>query len=474
MKSNLFQLSATEAIQYIHDGDFTVSEWVNSCMEQIQRLEPVLKAWAYLDPESALRQAAVIDAAIRQAKPVGRLSGAPVGVKDIFNTCDMPTQMGSPLWAGFTPGNDARVVFSLRRADAVIPGKTVTAEFAVHAPGPTTNPHNPDYMAGTSSTGSAVAVASYMVPLALGTQTAGSTIRPASYCGVYGYKPSFGLIPRTGMLKTTDSLDTVGFFARTPDDLGLLFDVIRVHGRDYPICEGALSDPSRQHKPKGKPWRIGLVRGPKWNCAEPYAQQALGAFADELGRLEDMVVEEVVLPESFERAHAMHATIYDRTLAYYFKEECKQRTLISEVMYEIIGRGEQISLENYKRALDQQFQLSTELDHLFCGGYDAFVNLSTGGEAPKGRLAVDRPDNCLVWTLCGVPAINLPVFKGPNHLPFGAQIVARRFNDYRLLQFAHYLRQHGLTPDCTNPRPDAVLEKFAVEPCLVQEGVLAS
>jgi Asp-tRNA(Asn)/Glu-tRNA(Gln) amidotransferase A subunit family amidase len=474
MKSDLFQLSATEALQHVHDGDFTVSEWVNSCLEQIERIEPSLKAWAYLDPESALQQAATIDAAIRREKPVGRLCGAPVGVKDIFNTRDMPTQMGSPLWAGFTPGNDARVVFSLRRADAVIPGKTVTAEFAVHAPGPTTNPHNPEYMAGTSSTGSAVAVASYMVPLALGTQTAGSTIRPASYCGVYGFKPSFGLIPRTGMLKTTDSLDTVGFFARTLDDLGLLFEAIRVRGRDYPISESALGDYSRQYKPRGKPWRIGLVRGPKWNCAEPYARQALCEFAEELGLTEETVVEEVVLPEGFDEAHATHATIYDRTLAYYFREECKQRTLISEVMYEIIGRGEQISLEDYKAALDQQFRLSTELDHLFCGGFDAILNLSTGGEAPKGRLAVDRPDNCLVWTLCGVPAINLPVFQGPNHLPFGAQIVARRFDDYRLLQFAQHLRKNGLTLEGTHPRPDAVLERSTVEPCLVQERILAS
>jgi Asp-tRNA(Asn)/Glu-tRNA(Gln) amidotransferase A subunit family amidase len=268
-------------------------------------------------------------------------------VKDIFNTEDMPTCMGSPIWEGFTPGNDARVIFYLRQADAVIPGKTVTAEFAVHTSGKTVNPHDSRYSPGTSSSGSAAAVASFMVPLAIGTQTAGSIMRPASYCGVHGFKPSFGLIPRTGMLKTTDSLDTVGMFARTPQDLELLFDAIRVHGEDFPMVRKFLEDPARQTK-GSRPWKIALATSSiwVWPHAEKYAQQALLGFASRLSE-NHVIVEEVKLPEDFNTAHEIHGTIYDKTLSYYFKEEFKKRTLISEVMYEIVNRGNRVTVRNW-------------------------------------------------------------------------------------------------------------------------------
>jgi Asp-tRNA(Asn)/Glu-tRNA(Gln) amidotransferase A subunit family amidase len=451
MTVGLQYLSASEAIACIHAGEFRVVDWVQSCLDQIGRVDPAVKAWVYLDPENALCQAGTIDEK-RKAGKVGVLSGTPVGVKDIFNTEDMPTQMGSPIWKDFTPGNDARVVHYLRLADAVFPGKTVTAEFAVHTPGPTLNPHNPEYMAGTSSTGSAVAVASYMVPLAIGTQTAGSTIRPASYVGIYGFKPSFGLLPRTGMLKTTDSLDTVGLFARTVEDLALLFEVMRVRGLDYPFVHAMLDDPSRWQR-DDRPWKVGLIKGPKWDSAEQYAREALLRYAAEMGRLSGAVVEEAVLSETFTLAHRIHATIYDRTLAYYFKEEFKKHKLISGIMYETIERGNRISLDEYKAALEQQNALYRQLDQFFDGGYDVLLNLSTGGEAMEGLNSVDRPDNCLVWTLCGAPAINLPVFAGPNHLPFGAQVVARRYNDYVLLNFVKWLQEQGMAPTTTNPIP---------------------
>jgi Asp-tRNA(Asn)/Glu-tRNA(Gln) amidotransferase A subunit family amidase len=383
---------------------------------------------------------------------VGALCGVPVGVKDIFNTRDMPTQMGSPIWTGFTPGNDARVVHYLRVADSVIPGKTVTAEFAVHTPGPTLNPHNPEYMPGTSSSGSAAAVAAYMVPLAIGTQTAGSIIRPASYCGVYGYKPSFGLLARTGMLKTTDTLDTVGVFARTIDDIRLIFDTLRVDGPDYPISYAALNDVQRQHR-VGKTWRVGVVKGPKWDHAEEYAKQALMAFASKVSNLPGIVVEELTLPATFDAAHEIHAIIYDRTLAYYFKEEFKQHTLVSPLMYEIINRGNDITLDDYLLALARQTALARELDQLFANDYDVILNLSTGGEPFKGLSSVDRPDNCLIWTMCGVPAVSVPVFKGPNGLPYGVQAITRRYSDYLLLNFIRFLRDEGLAPNGTNPMP---------------------
>ena len=451
MGQALFQYSASDVIHHLKRGDFTIPDLIDECFDQIERLNPNLHAWIYLDRESATRQAQSLQQQLNEGRTPGKLCGVPVGVKDVFNTADMPTQMGSPIWKGFTPGNDARVVHSLRMSDAIIPGKTVTAEFAVHTPGPTLNPHHPEYMPGTSSSGSAAAVASYMVPLALGTQTAGSIIRPASYCGVYGFKPSFGLLPRTGMLKTTDTLDTVGVFARTVADLRLLFDILRVSGLDYPVSNAALNDPQRQER-TGKTWRIGIVKGPKWNDAEDYAQRALFDFAEKVGKIPEVKIDEVLLPDSFDEAHEIHGTIYDRTLAYYFKEEFKHHTLVSPLMYEIINRGNQITLDEYRAALSRQTKLTAQLDALF-DNHDVILNLSTGGEPLKGLSSVDRPDNCLIWTMCAVPSVSIPTFIGPNGLPYGAQAISRRYNDYLLLNFVSMLRDHGLAPEGTNPTP---------------------
>jgi Asp-tRNA(Asn)/Glu-tRNA(Gln) amidotransferase A subunit family amidase len=447
---NIERLTATDMIARLKARDFSAKELAQAHLDQIARLDAKVHAWAYLDPELTLKHAEGADKKLA-AGTGGVLCGLPVGIKDIFNTIDMPTQMGSPIWKGFTPGNDARIVHYLRMADAVVLGKTVTAEFAVHAPGPTANPHNLDHMPGTSSSGSAAATAAFMAPASLGTQTAGSTVRPASYCGVYGFKPSFGLIPRTGMLKTTDSLDTIGFFTRSVEDLGLIFDVIRVRGRDFPISEKALNDTTRQNK-GSRPWRVAVLQGPKWKNAEPYAQAVLKEFAQKLSKLPDVEMHDVVLSPNFNRAHDIHTTIYDRTLAYYFKEEFSKHTLVSPVMYSIIERGNRLNVEDYAKAMDEQEALSQELDQ-FLSGYDIVLDLSTGGEALKGLDSSDRLDNCLIWTLCGVPTINLPVFTGPHGLPFGAQIFARRHNDYLLLSFARYLKSCGVVIDAPNPTP---------------------
>ena len=450
---NLCQLTATQIIAHLRARDFSAVELTRACLAQITRLNPAMHAWIHIAPEIALAQAEAADRALAEGK-AGALCGVPVGLKDIFNTIDMPTQMGSPIWDGFTPGNDARVVHYLRQAGAVFPGKTVTAEFAVHAPGPTRNPHHLDHMPGTSSSGSAAAVAAGMVPLGLGTQTAGSTIRPSSYCGIYGLKPSFGLIPRTGMLKTTDSLDTVGLLARSVDDLELFLEITRVHGMDYPLSHEALNDPARRNKGNG-PWRVGvLLDGPKRQYSEPYARQALEDFGKRLSGVPEIVVEPVTLPASFSRAHDIHTKIYDRTLAYYFRDEFEANTLVSPIMYEIVQRGNAVTLDEYKVALDEQASLSRELDEfLVRSRYDIILDLATGGEAPYGLDSNDRLDHCLIWTLCGVPAVNLPVFTGPNGLPFGAQIFSRRYNDYLVLNFARHLRAHGMIRDGVNPLP---------------------
>jgi len=444
-------LSAVEAIRRIRHRTLTASALLEACLAQIEGFDPALRAWTTVSAANARVAAARLDKAFATGQINGLLPGIPIGVKDIFNTADMPTAMGSPIWRGFLPGNDARVVTELRLAGAVVPGKTVTAEFAVHTPGETRNPHNPEHMPGTSSSGSAAAVAARMVPLAIGTQTAGSVIRPASYCGVFGFKPSFGLVPRTGSLKTTDSLDTVGWFGRTVGDVELLFDVLRVRGCDYPVSDARLAEQAKRVR-LGDRWRVALVKGPKWADAEPYARAALERYAGMLSEIPGVAVEEAELPPGFYEAHEVHAAIYDKALSYYFKHEFQDNTLISPIMKDLIVHGQQTTQEQYIRALARQTELARALDRWFADRSDILLTLSTGGEALRGLDAVDRPDSCLIWTLCGVPALSLPVFKGPNGLPFGVQLAARRYDDQRLLRFAAFLCGHEAAP-VEAPRP---------------------
>lgn len=447
--------NAGEAVRRMAAREISAVELVDACLAQIDRFEPILQAWAWVAPETARGAAARLDEAGRTGGSIaGLLRGVPIGIKDIFNTADMPTAMGSPIWERFLPGNDARVVTELRLAGGIVLGKTVTAEFAVHTPGRTRNPHNPDHMPGTSSSGSAAAVAARMVPVALGTQTAGSVVRPASYCGVYGYKPSFGLVPRTGSLKTTDSLDTVGWFGRTVDDVALLFDVLRVRGRDYPVAEAAQADRAARRSP-GAPWRIALVRGPRWDDAEEYAREALVGFASRLARVPGMVVEDVALPAGFDEAHEVHAAIYDKALSYYFRGESTREQLVSPIMKALIAHGQSIDGERYRAALARQDELARAIDFWFRDRYDILMTLSTGGEAPRGLESTDRPDTCLIWTMCGLPVLSIPAFSGPLGLPFGVQVAARRYGDRQLLDFASALVDEGVAP-AEAPRPPLV------------------
>lgn len=377
------------------------------------------------------------------------LEGMPVGIKDIFNTVEYPVQMGSPLWKGFTAGNDARVVYYIKNQGGIIVGKTVTAEFAVHTLNETLNPHNIEHTPGTSSSGSAVAVALGMVPVALGTQTAGSVIRPASFCGVYGCKPSFGLIPRTGSLKTTDSLDTIGFFTVKYSDLQRVFETVRVRGPNYPMSHEVFLDPTRTNVPVNRPWKIGFVRTHTWEYACDYAKKAITEWIELLARDPNIEVEEAVLPSEMNDTHSIHETIYDKTLSYYFEEEYRKSELVSPIMNQMMKHGKSISIEQYHKALDSQAGLCRLMDS-FIKKYDVLVSLSTAGEAPL-RNVIEQPDPCLMWTMMHLPVIGVPQFVSPNGLPYGLQLTSRRYNDYILFKFADYLHSNKYIPSCPNP-----------------------
>ena len=438
----------THSIADLHRGlardEFSPADIAHACTSAWQQGQDRHRAWVCFDPQAL--QTAARQTALRLAggQPLRLLEGIPVGVKDIFNTADFPTQMGSPLWSGFTPGNDARAVFNLKRAGAWVPGKTVTAEFAVHTLGKTLNPWAPERTPGTSSSGSAVAVATGVVPVALGTQTAGSIVRPASFCGVWGMKPSFGLIPRTGMLKTTDSLDTVGFFVGHAADLRGVLDAVRVHGRDYPLSHAAFSDQARQAAPGQRPWKLGFVRPHVWQYAPDHAKVAIADWLARLAADPRFEVVDAVLPEELAECHPVHATIYNRALAYYFKEEFKNAGLVSPVMNALVEKGQRVSAQGYEAALQRQVELSRLMER-FTRGFDLLVTLSTAGPAPL-RHVEEQPDSALMWTLTHLPAVSAPVFSSPRGLPFGLQLVARRYNDALLLNFIEEAVQRGHLP----------------------------
>lgn len=450
MDAKPFMLGAVQATDLMRAGRLSVRAYVESCLERIAALEDWVGAWICLDPDYALEQADLLDRKRReQPQALGPLFGLPVGVKDIFNTSRLPTCMGSPIWEGFTPGNDARIVSELLRGDALVMGKTVTAEFAVHYPGKTVNPHDPVRSPGTSSSGSAAAVATGMVPLALGTQTAGSTIRPASFTGVYGYKPSFGIIPRTGILKTLDTLDHVTFFARRPEDLRLVMDATRVRGRNYPFVHNTLDNPATQ-APSGK-WKVGFVRTHVWSLAEEYVQRAMLDFVERLGAQDWVEVAEVHLPEALDASHEVHEVIYTKSLSYYFQDEYREYgDKVSPIMREMVERGRDISMESFQGGLRRQNELERELDAMLAG-FDVVLSHSTAHVALEGLHSIEQKDPCLMWTLCRVPSVNVPAFVGPGRLPFGLQAVTRRYGDYRLLEFVRRLYEQGLTPDAPNP-----------------------
>jgi Asp-tRNA(Asn)/Glu-tRNA(Gln) amidotransferase A subunit family amidase len=447
-----FHISIGKILSDYQSGRLTPADVAEFCIRQYEDTEPRYHAWEVFDPDRLRACARDAGRRIEQGEPCRPLEGIPVGVKDIFNTADLPTQMGSPIWEGFTPGNDARAVFYLRMAGALVPGKTVTAEFAVHTWRKTFNPHDPTRTPGTSSSGSAVAVATGVVPAAIGTQTAGSIVRPASFCGIYGCKPSFGLIPRTGMLKTTDSLDTIGYFCLHYEDLERLLDVLRVHGTNYPISNAALNDRNRQNRPADRPWRVGLVKTHTWGYAPAYAQEALLRWSERLSDLRDIEVEDPNLPRVMKESHIVHSVIYDKTLSYYFKEEFKRDTLVSPIMKGLISHGNAIPIDQYHESLARQETMARSMDRFF-RKYDILISLSTAGEAPlKNELVqLEQPDPALMWTMTYLPVISAPVFVSPGGLPFGVQIVARRYNDRLLLRFCDYLRRMDLIPAMSNP-----------------------
>jgi Asp-tRNA(Asn)/Glu-tRNA(Gln) amidotransferase A subunit family amidase len=435
---DLHALSAGDAARLIRDGVISSEQLVRGCLERIQAVDGEIQAWAFLDPEHALRQARAADEARLSGRPVGALHGVPVGVKDIIDTADMPTENGSVLHAGRTPSRDASVVAMLRGAGAIVLGKTVTTEFATRAPGKTRNPHNPGHTPGGSSSGSAAAVAAGMVPLALGSQTGGSTIRPASYCGIYGLKPTHGLIPRHGMFQLSRTLDHVGLFARGIEDLALLLEEVAGHDERDPDTRPRARVPYRAVASEEPPLppMFAFVKTSRWNEVDPDAREA---FAELTAFLGDRV-EEVELATPAAETAEWHRTIMDAELAVNLEREWRRgRQRLSEPLRARIEHGHEVRGPDYLRALSRMSQLDAGFTELFEQRYDAILTPAASGTAPAGLASTGDPAFCTLWTLTGMPAISVPIMRGASGLPLGAQLVGPRHGDARLLRTARWL-----------------------------------
>jgi Asp-tRNA(Asn)/Glu-tRNA(Gln) amidotransferase A subunit family amidase len=434
---NPHELSLAQAALEVREGRLKSADLVRACLDRVKAVDGEVQAWAFLDPEHALRQAEDLDQRRAEGKPTGRLHGVPVAVKDLFDTADYPTEYGSPIYAGHTPRRDAACVAKLRAAGAVIMGKTVTTEFAYFHPGKTRNPHDPKRTPGGSSSGSAAAVAASMVPGAIGTQTNGSVIRPAAFCGVVGFKPTHGSIPRTGAFLLSRVLDHVGCFARTVEDVALMAEVMTGYDAGDPDTRATATPPFAAVAAEAPPLppRFAFVKSPVWDRAEPTTHAAFAELVDALG--EDAA--EVELPPITRHIVEMHQIIMDVEMARNLHREYeKARDQLSAKLRELLERGHKHLAVDYRRAVDLIEPINEAIDDVF-NEYDAILTPAAPGEAPIGLDSTGNPIFCTLWTYLGTPAVTLPLLTGPAGLPVGVQLVGRRGNDARLLRTARWL-----------------------------------
>ena len=425
-----YRLSLREVCRGIRERRFTAESYTRALLARIASLDGEIGAWIWLEPERALRAARLRDRRIRSGAKCGPLMGVPVGVKDIFATAGIPTQMGSPAFAGHVPGKSAAVIERLEAQGAFVMGKTVTTECAFLTPGKTRNPWNPLHTPGGSSSGTAAAVAAGFVPAALGTQTNGSVIRPAAYCGVVGYKPTQGMIPIEGALTFSHTLDQVGVFARSVEDVAWLAAPLAANDKKRSAKISVLKTPPR----------LAAVKTPVWDRAEEHARRNFHENIRTL-RKAGARVEEVDLPEMFRRAHEAIRTIMAAESALNLEElYLRKPPVLSPSLRDFITEGRQVGALDYLQAMKVHGALKLELER-FLEKYDALITPPATGEAPVTLESTGNPCFCSIWSLCGSPAVTIPVGWGRNGLPLGLQIVGPSEKDGQLLSAAHWCEQ---------------------------------
>ena len=442
---DLFPLGLTEALRAYREGRATVQDYVASCSARVADLEPRVQAWEWFDPQRAMADAEERAGGILADLP---LYGIPVGVKDIINTRGIPTRMGSRIFYNNVPSHSAWVVRRLEALGGLVMGKTVTTEFAFRAPGKTRNPWNPAHTPGGSSSGSAAAVAAGFVPVAIGTQTLGSVIRPAAFCGVVGYKPSFGAISRIGIHPFAPTLDTVGVFARSVADAAWFGACLM--GQDArdesTFVRGPVHLLRVPLEPLAESPRLAVVRTPKWAIATEAQRAHFDECVAALGNA-GAKAREVNLPRAFDDAWENVMAIMCRDAVKSFAAiESRHRIRMSPQLVEILDRGRRITPEQYARARAKREGYRQWFDTMF-GRFDAIVTIPAPGEAPAGLSNTGDATFCSLWTQTGMPAVTIPSGRGPRGLPLGFQVVGRYRDDERALQVAAWCEAIlGFTP----------------------------
>lgn len=438
-------LSAVEAVKKIKEGSLSSVDLVQACLTKIGETDEQLKAWVHIDADEAIVQAEAMDDIRRRGYATGPLHGVPIGLKDIIDTKDMPTENGSIIFEGRQPEDDAALVERLKEAGAIILGKTVTTEMAFMHPSKTHNPHNLAHTPGGSSSGSAAAVAGFHVPLAIGTQTNGSVIRPASYCGTYGFKPTRGTISRRGVLQTSKSLDQIGVFARSMEDVALLSEVL---GSYDPADHLSFARP-RSSALGGYNEEVPVEPDLVW-LDMPYDDRIAADALEGFNELRDALggrVERIPAPKSFFNLVESQRIIHQYEFVHHLSNVIETRfDDISDTLQAIVKSGQSISDDHYAEAVGYMEAASEFFDSFF-HDYDAVLAPSAPGQAPLIEDGTGDPIFNTIWTLCGLPCLTMPLMVGAQNLPIGVQLIGAREHDDRLVRTAHWMEETLMAQD---------------------------
>jgi Asp-tRNA(Asn)/Glu-tRNA(Gln) amidotransferase A subunit family amidase len=423
MSIPLNELGASALAKKLSAREIKAEQLVRACLDRINAREEDVKAWVHVAADTAVKNAQQLDKGPIQ----GLLHGLPIGVKDLFDTVDMPTTYGSTIYQSLQPAADASVVALCREQGAIMMGKTVTTEFATFTPGKTRNPHRLTHTPGGSSSGSAAAVADCMVPLAFASQTAASVIRPAAFCGIVGYKPSFGLVNRSGVKPLSDLLDTIGFLARSVEDVAL-------------FAAAATGDHSLLQLETSLSPRIAVCHTHEWSYADEDTQHAMHHAASVFAKAGHRV-RELTLPDSFAGLLQAQKEImgFDlvRSLAY---ERLQHSSELSPGLREVLAMGQQISIDQHRANLQLAYSARAAVSAAF-GEYEVVLAPSAVGEAPATLSQTGDPVFGRVWTLLGLPCVHLPFYRGSSGMPVGLQVVGRPGEDKVALRVASWLWQ---------------------------------
>ena len=437
---NIFTLTANKLAEHLKSGQLSSVEVCTQYIERIEKFEKDVKAWQYFDKKKLLEKAVEADEYRKSGKPLGSLHGLPIAVKDIIGTFEMPTECGSPLRKKMPSSQDSEIVNLLKIEGAIVMGKTVTTELAYFHPGKTTNPHDNTRTPGGSSSGSAAVIAAHMAPLSIGTQTNGSVIRPASYCGVVGYKPSYGLISRSGVMRQSDKLDHIGVFGKTVEDVALFAKS---------LIKKDLYDPSTIHYAADEMLNVckkGPIYDPKfifyktknWKNIDKESQKSFDFFIKTFSKN----IEVFDTPSYFDDIPKYHKIIHETDMANNFQGYYKKsKKFLSKEMVSAIERGLKYSAKEYAEAIDFMKRSYESYKEVF-EDFHGVLTPSSSGVAPKGLKSTGSPEFSTIWTYMGLPSISLPLLIGANNLPLGIQLVGDKLDDLRFLGVANWLEKN--------------------------------